>query len=168
MAKILRILDFDDTIFSREEQLVSEPLLRENRWSAGIDVIIHTFWITPYIQKYYTNKSYPKDLLQETENVHICILTLGDTSLQQAKIQALWLGNIPQIIVKNGPQEKIEALITYVQSQEESFESIEIYEDRPQYFIENRDYIMQTTGLPLKIYLVEMDGNRGYKKIEEV
>ena len=41
--KILRILDFDDTLFSREEQLEKEELLRLNRGDAGNKIIIEQF-----------------------------------------------------------------------------------------------------------------------------
>ena len=38
---VVRIVDFDDTLFSREEQLKKEVTLRENRGGSGIDVIVN-------------------------------------------------------------------------------------------------------------------------------
>jgi len=42
-----------------------------------------------------------------------------------------------------------------------------IYEDRPQYFIKYRELIEWVLGCELTIMRVEMDGNNGYKKIEQ-
>jgi hypothetical protein len=43
-----------------------------------------------------------------------------------------------------------------------------VYEDRPQSFVEYRELIEGLLGCKLTIMYVEMDGNNGYKTIEEI
>lgn len=165
--KILRILDFDDTIFSREEQLEKEELLRLNRGDAGNKIIIEQFWTNNFTEKYYKNKVFPKNLFEKNSDIHICIITAWNQDLQRAKLNACNLGDFPVIITDNGA-EKIPALLRYIKESNFSPEVIEIYEDRPEYFMKYRDLLEDILGITLKIMKVEMDGNRGYQRIEEI
>ncbi len=165
--KKLKILDFDDTIFSREQQLSEEKLLRENRWAEWIKVILEEFWIDNFIEKYYKGKDFPKDLFQEDDETDIVIITAGHPKIQLAKIQATWLNSFPVRITYSGAEKPL-ALQNYIQENKLSPELIEVYEDRPEYFIDARESLEKNTWAKLRIYKVEMDWNDWYKSIEEV
>ncbi len=165
--KTLRIIDFDDTIFSRAEQLSEEKLLRENRWAEWIKVILEEFWVDNFIEKYYEGKDFPKDLFQTDDETDIVIITAGHPQLQLPKIQATWLHVFPVRITYSGA-EKPQAVKNYIQENKLSPEIIEVYEDRPEYFVASRDLLEQEFWAKLRIYKVEMDWNDGYKSIEEV
>ncbi len=94
------VLDFDDTIFSREKQLEKEKLLIENRWKAGTKIMTEVLWIDYMMKKYYENKIFPNKFIKEINNNDWLILTAWNTELQEAKIKATNLQNIPLIVVE--------------------------------------------------------------------
>ena len=159
------VADFDDTIFSRKEQLEKEQILRENRWDAGTKIMKEVLWIDYMMQNYYENKVFPKEIIDEiSENIWI-ILTAWDNELQLAKQKATKLKDLEFIVVEKAEQ-KPERLIKYFKENNIKTDLIKIYEDRPNYFIENKDYLEKELNVKIEIYLVEMDWNRWYKKIE--
>ena len=164
VTKKIIISDFDDTIFSREEQLEKEKILRENRWEKWNLIVKNDFWFDYMIDNYYTNKNFPQDIISKMWENDL-IITAWMKEYQEKKIKSCWLDNIKKIIVKN-PEEKIEALIEYICSLDFIPDQIEIYEDRPIYFIKNKNYLEERLNTRINIYYVEMDGNRWYKKIE--
>ncbi len=164
---ILRVSDLDDTLFARRDQLESEVKLRENRWAAGIDVIINDLWLHTFIQEqYHTN--FPRDILGLLNPKTDIILTAGMIELQRMKAQKMQLDNYTVKIVDSWI-DKIMAVIQYVIFELKYIPNeIIIYEDRPQYFIEYRELMESLLWTKLSIMLVEMHGNDGYKSIKEV
>jgi len=162
--KILIVADFDDTIFSREEQLSKEKIFKENRWNAWNRVMKEVLWFDYMINNYYKNKIFPKDITSKMWKNDI-ILTAWLKEFQKLKQKACNLENLKMIVVEKA-EEKIEKLIEYVKTLDFKPDLIEVYEDRPKYFIENKEYLEKKLNTKLDIYYVEMDWNRWYKKIE--
>lgn len=164
----LKVADFDDTLFSRKHQLENEKYLRENRWDLWPKAIIENWWITKFIKKHYLNKKFPTDILNLFDKKYDLILTAWIYEYQVSKLIACWLDSYNYIITKDW-QDKVLKVIRYVIYKLKFIPSkITVYEDRPQYFIEYRDLIEEVLWTKLEIMYVEMDWNKGYKKIEKV
>ena len=164
----INVADFDYTIFSRDEQLEKEQYLRENRGDLWPKAISENWWINKYINIYYKNKNFPKNILEKFDIKYDLILTAWVYEFQIAKLIACNLWNYNFVITKNW-EDKILELIRYIIYKLKFIPSkITVYEDRPQYFIEYRDLIEDVLWIKLKIMYVEMDWNDGYKKIEKV
>ena len=163
--KTFIVADFDDTIFAREEQLQKEQILRENRWDAGTKIMKEVLWIDYMMKNYYENKTFPKKIIEEIKENNWIVLTAWDFDLQKAKQKATKLDNLEFIVVKKAEQ-KPKRLVEYFKENNIQTDLVKIYEDRPKYFIENKEYLEKELNAKLEIYLVEMDWNRWYKKIE--
>lgn len=160
--------DFDDTLFSRKQQLETNNLLFSNRWDAGIEVIINQIGMEKFIQDYVANISFPSDISKLLDPKKDIILTAGTIELQMAKIQACKLDFMKTIITLNG-QDKIIACIRYILFDLKYIpKSITIYEDRPEYFIEYRELIEDVLSTKLIIKKVIMNGNDEYKEIKDM
>ncbi|NDK09825.1 hypothetical protein GW846_03540 [Candidatus Gracilibacteria bacterium] len=163
----LRVSDLDDTLFGRGDQLESEVKLRENRGASGIDVIINDLGLHTFIQEQY-HTDFPRDILDLLDPKIDIILTAGMVELQRMKAQKMQLDNYTVKIVDTGI-DKIMAVIQYVIFELKYIPSeIIVYEDRPEYFIEYRELMESLLGTKLTIMFVEMNGNDGYKSIQEV
>ena len=159
------VADFDDTIFSREEQLSKERILRENRWDKWNKVMKEILWFDYMINNFYKNKTFPEDIIKKIRNNNWIVLTAWMQDYQLLKQKACFLEDIEFVVVEKAEQ-KPEKLIEYFKQNKIKADLIEIYEDRPKYFLENKGKIEKELNLKLDIYYVEMEWNRGYKKIE--
>lgn len=165
---VIRIVDFDDTLFSRDEQLEKESSLRENRGWAGIDVIVNTMWISQFIDMYYRGHDFPRDIFNLMNPETDLILTAWLRELQYMKTEAVWLHDFPTTVV-DAWKDKVLEVLRYIVFEFGVIPSeVIIYEDRPEYFIEYRELLEWLLWTKITITKVEMDGNRGYKRIEEV
>lgn len=165
---VFSVIDLDDTIFSREEQLRKESVLREKRGYEWNTYMINHIGIGDMLKKYYLWKKYPKDIIDTTSPDSSLILTAWVPEYQMWKIETLWLQDFSYRIVWEW-KDKILELICYIIFKLRYIPSeIIIYEDRPEYFLKYRELIEWVLGVKLRIMYVEMDGNRGYKKIEEI
>lgn len=165
---VIRIVDFDDTLFSRDEQLEKESSLRENRGWAGIDVIVNDMWISQFIDTYYRGHDFPRDIFNLMNPETDLILTAGLRELQYMKTEAVWLLDFPTTVV-DAWKDKVLEVLRYIVFEFGVIPSeVIIYEDRPEYFIEYRELLEWLLWTKITIMKVEMDGNRGYKMIEEV
>ncbi|MCH8518161.1 hypothetical protein LAT59_00140 [Candidatus Gracilibacteria bacterium] len=165
---VIRIVDFDDTLFSREEQLEKESALRENRGGAGIDVIVNSMGISQFIDTYYRGHDFPHDIFNLMNPETDVILTAGLRELQYMKTEAVGLLDFPTTVVDEGKDKVLEVLRYIVFEFGVIPREVIIYEDRPEYFIQYRELLESLLGIKITIMKVEMDGNRGYKRIEEV
>lgn len=164
----LILCDFDDTIFSRKDQLEINEMLRKNRWDAGTKIIINDMGIEEYIQNFVANKSYPRDIINTLDTEKDLILTAGIYETQIAKIRACWLENY-KVLVTPSWQDKILASIRYVLFTLKYLpKTITLYEDRPEYFLEYRDLIEDVLETKLIIKKVVMHGNTGKMDITEM
>lgn len=158
--------DMDDTLVSRSRITEEEELLRTNRGAAGNKLIVNHFGINNIISRFYENQNPPQDIAKLLTRENSIILTAGVVEYQYRKRESIWLTHIPIKIVWDG-KDKIMAAIQYVLFVLKYIPSeIIVYEDRPQYFIQYRELIEWVLGCELTIMRVEMDGNKGYKKIE--
>lgn len=167
---IFQLADFDYTLFSRDEQLAWIADLLKNRGDLGPLYLFQTYGMSKFIEEYYKDISIPTEILTRLDSSRDIIMTAGwSRDFQIAKVRSCKeLDNFTVIVTKDAP-EKISELIRYVLFELRYIPSeIIIYEDRPQYFIEYRELIEQVLWTKLTIMYVEMDGNDGYKKIEEV
>jgi len=165
--KVFIMADFDDTIFARKNQLSKEKLLRENRWDAWTKIMKEVLGFDYMLKKYYKNKKFPKKILNKIRNNDWIVLTAWDKKYQLLKQKVCKLEDIEFIVVDKAEQ-KPERLIEYFKKNNIKTDLIEIYEDRPNYFIENKSYLEKKLNTKIDIYYVEMDWNRWYKKIELV
>ncbi|MCD5374977.1 hypothetical protein LR010_00830 [Candidatus Gracilibacteria bacterium] len=162
------ICDLDDTLFGRKDQMQGEPELKKNRGYAGNTYMINEIGIHEMIRKYYMDTEYPQDILSRLTPEKTLLLTAGIPEYQQLKVRAMHLEKFPLQVVWEG-KDKILETIRYVLFELKYIPSeIVIYEDRPHFFIEYKDLIEGVLGTKLTIMYVEMDGNNGYKKIEEI
>ena len=162
------ITDLDYTLFSRDEQIAWEPELKIKRWYEGNMHMINEIGIEPMIQKYYEGKAYPQDIVTELSSENSLILTAGIPEYQYGKRRAMKLWYIPMQVVADW-EDKILETIKYILFELKYIPSeIIVYEDRPQYFIEYRDFLEEVLGCKITIMFVEMNGNIGYNKIEEI
>jgi hypothetical protein len=166
--RIVRICDFDDTLFSRETQLQQDKKLSENRGAAGIHMIVDEMGIHDYIDKYYRGVDFPHDIFNLMDPETDLILTAGLRELQYMKTEAVGLLDFPTTVIYDGKDKILETLRYIVFELGFIPTEIIVYEDRPDYFIQYRELLEGILGCKLTIMLVEMNGNKGYKKIEEV
>lgn len=166
--EILIIADFDDTLFAREEQLEKEILLRENRWAKWNIVMKEKLGFDYMIKNYYSWKKWPNWIINKLKPWIDLILTAWIAEYQPMKIKAVWIENINTIVTPSA-EDKIEALVKYIIDTLKHIPTkIEVYEDRPQYFEKYKNNLEELLWTKIDIFFVEMDGNRGYKKIEKL
>ena len=165
--KIFIVADFDDTIFAREEQLSKEQILRENRGDAGNKVMKEILGFDYMINNYYKNKNFPQEIIEKIRKNSWIVLTAWMEDYQKLKQKACNLNDIEFVVVEQAKQ-KPKRLVKYILEHNIKPDLIEIYEDRPKYFLENKDLLEQELNTKIYIYYVEMDGNRGYKKIKKL
>lgn len=164
----VRIVDLDDTLFGRKDQLDREPWLRENRWEEGNKYILYRLGLEKFIAKYYEWISYPQEIVSQIQKDKDVIMTAGFEVIQKAKIESMGLSDYNHVITKNGI-EKILTSIRYILYTLKFLpQEIIVYEDRPEHFIKYKSMIEWILWCKLTIMYVEMDGNKGYKKIEKV
>jgi len=163
------ISDMDDTLISRHRLAIDEPLLKENRGQEWNKVVINHFGIHDIVQRFYTNQNPPLDIVNTMKNAQdALVLTAWVPEYAMMKYRAAWLKDFPIQVVYDG-QDKILRTLQYILFELKYIPGeIIVYEDRPQYFIEYREFIEWLLWTKLTIMYVEMDGNDGYRKIEEV
>ncbi len=165
----LIISDFDDTIFCRNEQLEKSELLRTNRWNAWNDIILSTIGLENYINEFYKWKKFPDDIISKMNKDYDLILTAWYKVLQDAKLKATNLINNLNYIVVEKAEDKILETIRYIIEDLWFIPSkITIYEDRPQYFIENKETIENFLDTKLEVIFVEMIDNHNSPKTKKV
>jgi len=137
---VLNVLDFDDTLYSRFNQL-QDPIFQDNRWSDW-NKILRQIWINNFVNKFYKRSGAAIKLLRILENQNqnhkSIILTAWETDLQMLKCENIWLEcNKPKIIVvkesKNKPMKMLIEILEnwYIPGK------IIVYEDRPEFFLWN-------------------------------
>ena len=136
----LIISDFDDTIFSRDEQKEKSILFKKYSNISSTDVVFKHYWLDNFINTYFKNKDYPKNISSKLKINQDLILTAWKKELQEAKLKILNLDKINYIIVDN-PIDKIK------------------------YFKKYKKIIEKTLNTKLNIIEVKMDWNKNYKSL---
>jgi len=164
--EIFNVVDLDDTLFGRRDQMEAEPELVKRRWYEGNVYMINEIWIHNMIRNHYEWKPYPQDIISKVSHENTLLLTAWVPEYQHLKRRAMKLEDFHMKVVWEW-KDKIMATIQYVLFELKYIPSeIVVYEDRPQYFIQYRELIEWVLWCELTIMRVEMDGNNWYKKIE--
>ncbi|MDA9129000.1 hypothetical protein N9J72_00805 [Candidatus Gracilibacteria bacterium] len=164
----LIVTELDETLFSRSQMRENEELLKNNPEDAMNKLVKFQLGIPYIIAKYYEGQQGPEDIKKLITSNNAVIMTVGFEDIQQAKLAALQLQDIPLVVLKD-KQEKIIALMQYIlYSVRYIPNEIIIYEDEPQYFIEYRELIEGILSCKVTIMHVQMENNSGYTKIEEL
>lgn len=164
----LIIADFDNTIFCRKDQLKDSELLRTNRWDKWNDVIRDIIWIENTIKMYYSEKEFPKTITSKLRENHDLILTAWYEDIQTAKLKSTKLNHINYNIVTKA-EDKIMATIEYIVNKLGFIPNkLTVYEDRPKYFIEYKDFLEDFLWIEIEIMYVKMNGNSTEPKIKKL
>ena len=162
------ISDFDDTIFCRKEQLEKSQILRENRWDLWNKAIMNIIWLENFINEHYIWKEFPKDIINQFQTWKDLILTAWFKELQLAKIKATKLNKYNHIVVEKAPEKIYELLRYIIQDLWYIPKKIIVYEDRPEYFVENKNLIEDFLWTTLEIMFVEMMDNQNEPNIKKI
>ncbi len=158
----LIVTDFDDTIFSRYEQLnwtdELSLLLQKNRWNKWNEVIKNIIWIDSFMKKFYENKTFPKDIISTMNPKYDLILTAWYIEIQKAKMKATKLENFPIEIVLHW-EEKPQKVLEYIIKIWFIPKKIKIYEDRTQHFEASKKDFEEITNSQLEIIFIKMNWN---------
>lgn len=164
----LIITDFDDTIFCRKEQLESDENLVKNRWEKWNDYIKNVVWIEKFVDKYYLGKDFPQSIVNKLRLWHDLILTAWMEEFSSAKINAIGLDIYNFIVVEQADMKIIETIKYVVNTLRFIPSKIVVYEDRPKFFIENKNLIENFLWTKLEIMLVEMIDNETEPMIKKI
>lgn len=160
---------FDDTVFSRKELLENEPLLKKCYSDEEINKIsMYHIGIPHILGTYYNGKNYPKNIVETMVPERDFFLSSGFEHVQKQKLAALWLDNF-SIRVSADKREKVLNLIQHVLYELKYIPAeITVYDNDIYEFDRYRVLIESVLTCKLKIIQVEMDGNNGYTKMEEI
>jgi len=164
----LIIADFDDTIFCRKEQLEDNELLRNNRWKKWTEIMKNVIWIENIANMYYKNKKYPTVISDKLRKNHDLILTAWDFELQTIRVKTCNLSHINTTVVADAEEKILETILYIINTLKFIPNKITVYEDRPKYFIENRELLEEVIWTEIEIMLVEMIDNYNDPIIKKV
>ena len=163
----LIIVDYDDTIFSTKE-LIEKDYREWRRWKEWNDFILENNLINKIIKEVYENKKYPSVIASKLRENHDLILTAWIEKFQQEKAKVTDLEHINMIVVDNASEKVLETIRYVVEDLWFIPSKIIIYEDRPKFFINNKELIESFLWTKLEIMFVEMLDNEGEPKISKV
>lgn len=163
----LIISDFDDTIFCTREAIESD-VRKWRRWNEWNQYIVDTIWIKNFIDMFYVDKDFPNTITSKLRENHDLILTAWYEDIQVEKIKSCKLNHINYRIVSN-PEEKILETIKYIVEHLKFIPNkITVYEDRPKYFIDYKNFLEDFFEIDIDIMLVEMEWNNYIPKIKKI
>jgi len=163
----LIVCDFDDTIFSTKELLEKEYRLGR-RWKEWNIFLVENKLIDKIIDEVYKNKKYPKTISSKLRKNHDLILTAWLEEFQRKKRSVTNLEHINMIVVKSW-EEKPLKMVEYIENTLWFIPNkITIYEDRPEYFIKQKQFLEKKLKTKIEIMLVEMIDNETEPKITKL
>lgn len=163
----LIVSDFDDTIFSRDEQKNKSELFKKYSNISSTEVVLKYYWLDNFINTYFKNTIFPTEITSKLREKQDLILTAWKKELQEAKLKSTKLNRFNYIIVDN-PIDKIYELIKYIALELKYIPiKVTIYEDKIKYFVEYKILIEKLLNTKLDIIEVEMNWNNWYKKLSK-
>lgn len=163
----LIITDFDDTIFSTKK-LIDNDYRKWRRWQEWNIYILENNLIDTIINEVYKDVDFPKTISSKLRKNHDLILTAWIDIFQIEKIKAANLNHINTRVVLN-PEDKIIETIKYIVNDLKFIPNkITIFEDRPKYFIEYKDFLESFLWIKIEIMFVEMTDNNNEPKITKI
>lgn len=170
---VLNVLDFDDTLYSRFNQL-QDPLFQDNRWSDW-NRVLRQVWIDNFVNKFYKRSWAVLKLLKIIENQNYnhrsIILTAWEMDLQKLKCEAVWIEcNKPKVvIVKESKNKPMKMLLEILESWYIPGKII-VYEDRPEFFLWNNwKTLAKMLGIEIVVdhIFLEQDDTTKIAKIDQ-
>lgn len=165
--KDLIITDFDDTLFSTKK-LLENDYRKWRRWQEWNEYIIKHNLVDLIIEEVYKSTIRPTEISSKLRINHDLILTAGIEEFQIKKIKAVNLDNINYRIVLNADEKILETILYIIDTLKFIPHKITVYEDRPKYFIEYKDFLEEFLWTEVEIMFVEMDWNKWYKQIKKI
>lgn len=129
----LSVFDFDETICHRFDTF-QHSIFVENRWDQWNIALLKYWWIEKYIDYFYFLWKPSKTMIDLVRAKSSMILTAWIKELQLAKINAVWLSDIPKVVVDSWKDKPLR-LLKYILDLWYIPTRIDIYEDRPEYFL---------------------------------
>lgn len=170
---VLNVLDFDDTLYSRFNQL-QDPIYQDNRWSDW-NRVLRQVWIDNFVNKFYKRSWAALKLIKIIENQNYnhrsIILTEWEMDLQKLKCEAVWIEwNKPKvIIVKESKNKPMKMLLEILESWYIPGKII-VYEDRPEFFLWNNwKTLAKMLGIEIVVdhIFLEQDDTTKIAKIDQ-
>ncbi len=133
------IVDFDDTLFSRYEQLQRNEF-QDNRGEEGNKFLREEFGFRKFIEEFYSRSRAVKRILWvvewQTEKHRSLILTAGMQDLQELKVQSLDISRetVPVVTVDSSHKKPLKMIQYIIKTLGFVPWKIIIYEDRPECF----------------------------------
>ena len=163
----LIICDFDDTIFSTHEFLESN--IRDwRRWAEWNKYLLENDLIDKSIKSFYINKKFPKTITSKLRKNHDVILTAWLEDFQTKKAKATNLEHINMVITDTWKDKIFETINYVINTLDFIPNKITIYEDRPYFFVEYKDFLENFLWTKLEIMFVEMINNSQEPKITQL
>ncbi len=155
----LVVSDFDDTLFSRSEQL-KNPMLAQNRWESWNKVIRELLWgYEAFVEKYYEVDWLTSEIVEMVRKNVSIILTAWIQELQELKINKVLLWDIPKVIVPENSLKSF-ALLNYILTTWKIPSQIDIYDDRVEHLCSNAYLLEQILWTKINIFEVKLDWNK--------
>lgn len=170
----LNVIDFDDTLFSRNEQLEKYEWLAEHRWDLGNIFILASClkisfeeamnlsneqrekWYRIFADMFYSPDKLSSLKIDVNSQVD-WILTAWDPIFQKVKLEKTFPEKIPNYTVVSKSSQKPWELIKNIIKLWYIPKEIHIYEDRPEYFEEAFDILEKILKTKIFIHKVKID-----------
>ncbi|NVP17442.1 hypothetical protein HUU51_01870 [Candidatus Gracilibacteria bacterium] len=170
---VLNVLDFDDTLYSRFNQL-QEPIFQDNRGSEG-NRVIRQIGIDNFVNKFYKKTGAVIKLLRILENQNhnhrSIILTAGEMDLQKLKCEAVGIaGNKPKVVVVKESKSKPMKMLLEILESGYIPGKIIVYEDRPEFFLgSNGKTLAKMLGIEIVVdhIFLEQDDTTKIARIDQ-
>lgn len=144
----LNILDFDDTIYSRYEQL-QQNRFQDNRGEEGNRLLREEIGFENFIQEFYTRSKAVQRILWvaegKSEKHFPLVLTAWIQKLQEMKVKAvgIWPDKVPLKVVSWSSEKPREMIYYIIQDLKFIPWKIIVYEDRPECFFDEIEALRQ-------------------------
>ena len=179
----LNVIDFDDTLVSRNEQLNKYEWLAEHRWDLGNIFILASClkisfeeamnlsekqkeeWYRIFVNKFYSNDKVALLWFDLKSKIN-WILTAWVPMLQRIKLEKTFPEKMPNYTVVSKSSQKPWELIKHIIKIWYIPKEIHIYEDRPEYFEESFEILEKI--LRTKIYIHKIKINNDTNLAEKI
>lgn len=149
----LNVIDLDDTIYSRFNQL-QLSLLNENRGEEWNKVIREIMWgYEKFCEMFYKDTQAVPEFVDMIKNQNSMILTAWRPEFQEFKLKNIWsnLDKADRIVVDSSKQKPAYLLLYIIYKLWYIPWEINIYDDRVKYFKEHADFLSKLLKTDINI-----------------
>lgn len=162
--RTLDVLDFDDTISSRDKSFFRVPELIDRRWALGNEFIEREIGFLWFVHQVYQTK----DTVAELVNVLMSknpltpslLLSAGLEGLQNLKFKRTQLSSSQNIVVDSQSMKPEELLKYIIDTLWYIPGKIIIYEDRPECFLKTAELLVKILGIEIVVNHVHLSSDR--------